>query len=253
MTTEDDVPAQLRRLWGLSAPTRRGRPAELDGRRVVRAAIELADRDGLSGVTLARLAEHLGYSPMSLYRYMGSMDELQVLMVDAISDDVESLQPLPAGWRAGLRRWAGGVLEQAHKHPWMHHIPMTGPPSGPGSMAWLDAGLSILRDTGLDWPQKLGIITLISGYVRTYALQTEGMRRGREGSGLDQPQAEAQWARHLARLIDPERFPEVAALMASDTFAATPQPPDDPTADPDFLYGLERILDGVAVSVEAAV
>lgn len=253
MTDADEIPAQLRRLWGLAAPSKRGRPAELDGPRVVRAAIALADREGITGVTLAKVAKELGYSPMSLYRYMGSMDELLQLMVDAANADTPDFEAAPGDWRAGLRGWADSQLKLAHRHPWLHHVPLTGPPSGPHAIGWLDKGLTVLSDTGLDWGQKIGIITLVSGYVRTFALQSEGMRRGREGTGMDQKQAEVAWATHLARLIEPERFPQVAALMASDTFTAPPPPPsDDPTADPDYRYGLERILDGVAVSVAAA-
>ncbi|ADD41371.1 TetR/AcrR family transcriptional regulator [Stackebrandtia nassauensis] len=253
MTTEDEVPAQLRRLWGLSAPAKRGRPAELDGGRVVAAAVELADREGLTGVTLAKLAKHLGYSPMSLYRYMGSMDELLELMVDAAASDTSEVEYFPDDWRTSLRSWAAAQLRQAHRHPWIHHVPITGPPSGPNQIAWLELGLRALRETGLDWPQKVGTIMLVSGYVRTFVLQMESSRRRREISGMEQAQAEAAWATHVARLIDAERFPETARLMASATFTPSDQPTsDDPAEDTDFAYGLERILDGVAVSVEAA-
>lgn len=253
MTAKDEVPAQLRRLWGLSAPAKRGRPAELDGGKVVAAAVGLADREGLAGVTLAKVAKELGYSPMSLYRYMGSMDELLQLMVDAAAADAEDIVLRRGRWRANLRVWAATQLRLAFRHPWLHHVPLTGPPSGPNQIKWMDKGLAALRDTGLDWPQKVGIISLVSGYVRTFALQSEGLRQGREGTGMDQPEAEAAWAMHLFQLVDAERFPEVAALMSSDTFSGPPPPPsDDPADDPDFGYGLERILDGVAVSVAAA-
>lgn len=253
MTDADEIPAQLRRLWGLATPARRGRPAELDGRRVVRAAIELADQAGLARVTLAEVAKKVGYSPMSLYRYMGSMDELLQLMVDAAAADTPDFEAATGDWRGGLRGWAGSLLRQAHRHPWVHHVPMTGPPSGPNAIAWMDRGLATMRHTRLDWAQKVGIVALISGYVRNFALQSQGLRRGREATGMDQPEAEAVWAAHLARLVDAERFPEVAALMASDTFdGPPPQSSDDPTEDGDFVFGLERILDGVATAVEAA-
>lgn len=253
MTDADEVPAQLRRLWGLATPSGRGRPAELDGATVVRAAVALADREGLAGLTLAKLAKRLGYSPMSLYRYMGSMDELLDLMVDAVAAAAEPPAVDPADWRAGLRDWSRAQLRLAAAHPWLYQVPLTGPPSGPGQMRWLECGLEALSGTGLDWPQQVGVMTLVSGYVRTFALQADGLRRGREPSGMDQTQAEAAWAGHLARLIDPRRFPRIAALMASATFTEPdPAASDDPADDPDFGYGLERILDGIAASVAAA-
>jgi hypothetical protein len=52
------------------------------------------------------------------------------------------------------------------------------------------------------------------------------------------------------KLIDPRKFPEVAALFTSGLFGASSKGSGaDPTADPDFRFGLERILDGVAAAV----
>ena len=65
MSSEDSVPAPLRRLWGLSEPSRLGRRAALDVTLVVTAAVELADRDGLGGVTLPKVAQRLGVTGMS--------------------------------------------------------------------------------------------------------------------------------------------------------------------------------------------
>ena len=80
---EDDVPVELRRLWGLGAPQQRlGRPAELDLRRVVQTGIKLADRYGLRGASLPNIAKALGHTTMSLYRHVGSKDELLALMRD---------------------------------------------------------------------------------------------------------------------------------------------------------------------------
>ena len=66
----------------------------------------------------------------------------------------------------------------------------------------------------------------------------------RNGSGLDQAQAEERYGRSLLKLIDPERFPETAQLFASGTFQAPAEHlSDDPAADHDFVFGLD-ILDG---------
>lgn len=44
--------------------------------RIVTAAIELADADGLGAVSMARVATRLGFTTMSLYRHVHSKDEL---------------------------------------------------------------------------------------------------------------------------------------------------------------------------------
>jgi AcrR family transcriptional regulator len=110
---------------------------------VVQATVELADRDGLSGVTLPKVAKAVGFTPMSLYRYVGSKDELLVLMRDhAISEPPE-------------------ISAEG---------PISGPPAGPNQIAWMETALRVLPDTGLDWPEKVGIMMLLSGYVRHTAL-----------------------------------------------------------------------------------
>ena len=82
-----DIPVELRRMWGLPSSSGLGRPAQLDLPRVLRTAVRLADRRGLEGVSLPKIANALGYTTMSLYRYVGCKDELLSLMRDfAIGD-----------------------------------------------------------------------------------------------------------------------------------------------------------------------
>lgn len=246
---DDKVPVGLARLWRLPTESRLGRPAELDVEQVVRAAVELADRDGLAGVTLAKVAKELGYTTMSLYRHVGSKEELLVLMGDAATGPAPDVPAGPAQWRAGLRQWAYGIRARHARHTWLPHVPISGPPSGPNAVSWMDACLCALRGTGLDWGQKVGIMTLLSGYVRSSSQLSLDMAEGRRGSGLDQPQVEQAYGRALAGLVDAERFPEAAALFASGLFEAPP--PSDPELA-DFEFGLDVILDGVAAAIRAA-
>ena len=58
------VPMELRRLWGIPRLSGRGRPPELDLKRVVRTAVRLADRHGLAGVSLPRIAKARGFMTM---------------------------------------------------------------------------------------------------------------------------------------------------------------------------------------------
>jgi AcrR family transcriptional regulator len=240
--SEDAVPAELGRLWGLATTTSKlGRPAVLDVERVVLTAIELADRDGLAGVTLPKVAEVLGVSPMSLYRHVGSKAELLELMRDRAGGAPPRLDD-SLGWRAGLRAWAVAHRDLFERHPWLAELPLSGPPSGPNSIAWMEACLHVLRETDLVWGAKLGVLNLLSGYVRSSSLTRQQLAEGRRDTGLDQVQAEQAYGQALARLVDPDRFPETASLFRSSVFEA----PVDDDPDPDFTFGLELILDGIA-------
>lgn len=43
---------------------------------IVETAIDIADKEGLSAVSMNRIASSLGFTAMSLYRYISSKDDL---------------------------------------------------------------------------------------------------------------------------------------------------------------------------------
>jgi hypothetical protein len=57
--------------------------------------------------------------------------------------------------------------------------------SGPNQIAWMEVALQILRGTRLGWDEKIGIMALISGYVRHSSLLSQDLRRGFAGAGVD--------------------------------------------------------------------
>ncbi|MDT5111952.1 MAG: hypothetical protein QOE20_3842, partial [Mycobacterium sp.] len=73
---ETPIPRALELLWQGPSPSRRA--GGLSRERIVAAAIELADADGLGALSMARLAERLGCGTMSLYRHVANKDELVV-------------------------------------------------------------------------------------------------------------------------------------------------------------------------------
>ncbi|MEV6558737.1 TetR/AcrR family transcriptional regulator [Nocardia sp. NPDC051756] len=247
---DDTPPNELVRLWRLPTGARLGRPAGLDVEQVVRTAVQLADRDGLSGATLPKIAETLGVTPMSLYRHIGSKEELLVLMGDAATGPPPDFLAPVDDWRPALREWACALWSIHRQRPWLTQLPISGPPSGPSAIGWMDAGLRALRPTGLDAGAKVGIVMVVSGYVRQADLLAQQLEQGRRATGLDEPETNRNYARHMARLVDPARFPDAAALFTSDLFESPPPTPD-PTRD-DFEFGLNIILDGIATTITRA-
>lgn len=230
---EDKLPASIAAAWGRPPPRGRGPKPGLSLERIVDAGVRLAATEGLGAVSMARVAAELGASTMSLYRYVGAKDELLALMVDA------ALGPLPAasepgGWRAGLERWAWAYHERLRRHTWIVRIPIAAPAVTPNLTAWLDDGLRALGDTGLAEEDKLSALLLLSGFVRNEATLVADMSA--------QTEIMVPWARLLHELTD-ERFPALRAALASGAFAQD----DDP--DDEFVWGLERILDGIGVLV----
>ncbi|THV27140.1 TetR/AcrR family transcriptional regulator [Glycomyces paridis] len=238
------MPVELARLWRISSETRRGRPARLDVDAVVDAAIALADRDGLAAATLPKVAESLGVTKMSLYRHVGSKEELVALMADAAGPPPADLREGDGPWRERLGAWAEALADRLERHPWLADLRVTGPPSGPNGIAWFDAGLRAMRRSRLDWGPKVRTVMIVSDYVQGMARLAQGLAAGR--GGADQAAAELAYGKAMAALVDPARFPDAAALFASDTFADT----GADTAEADFRFGLDLILDGVAAQAD---
>src|SRR6476659_7103779 len=163
MTTDEPLPRALEILWRDAPPVPRTRG--LSRERIVMAAIELVETEGLSALSMARLAERLGCGTMSLYRHVANKAELVTLMLSTAPDP----PPMPADsseGRGALSDWAVGLWDIYHRHPWILQTAATSPPADRGQLAWLDAGLAAMGGTGLSERDKLAAVMAVLHYVR---------------------------------------------------------------------------------------
>jgi AcrR family transcriptional regulator len=209
----------------------------------VDAAVHVADTEGLDAVSMGRVASALGAAPMSLYRHVSSKEELRRLMVDAAWGD--SPGPLVPGetWRDGLSRWAWTMRAGARRHPWVVRIPISGLPIMPREIAWFEDALACLAGTHLTEARKASVIMLLSGYVRNLAATEADIVAAVMASGLGYDEWMASYPRMLSQLTDARRFPALTAFIEAGVFDQADEPDDE------FIFGLNRILDGVAVLV----
>jgi AcrR family transcriptional regulator len=234
--SDTGVPASIEEAWGRRRRPRRGPKPALGLERIVDAAVKVAAADGLAAVSMSRVAAELGSSPMGLYRYVAAKDELLALMVDAALGAPPAAPPPNEGWRAGLSRWAWAYHDALRRHPWTLQVP-SGPAVTPNLTAWLEDGLRSLGETGLAEAEKLSVMLLLSGYVRNEATLVADLGAGEE--------IMPAWGRQLAALTGPERFPALHAALASGVFDQDDEPDDE------FVFGLERVLDGIEALVRA--
>lgn len=132
-----------------------------------------------------------------------------------------------------------------HRNLWMLRIPVSGPPASPNSVAWWEQGLQALEGTGLDAREEVSVILLINGFVRNEALLMGDLAAAVEARGIPAQEVTDGYTRTLNRLVDPVRHPSLSRLLGSEVLGA-PREPDD-----EFRFGLERVLDGIEVLVEA--
>jgi AcrR family transcriptional regulator len=201
--------------------------------RIVAAAIDIADADGLAGLSMARLAEGLGCGTMSLYRHVANKDELLVLMLSAAPGPPPTVRD--ADWRRALRAWADGLWDVYHRHPWILSAASSGPPADPGQLAWLEAGLSALGPTSLTERDKLSAVIALLHYVRGAAALAI------EAGNATGPIDPARYPDLLGQLLDARSYPAIAAALTAGAFDRADD--EDPRAD--FHAGVQRVVDGI--------
>jgi AcrR family transcriptional regulator len=248
------LPAGLDLLWGRRGPGKRGPRPGLSADAIVDAAIRLADAEGLEGVSMARVAAELGFTTMSLYRYVDSKEELLQLMWNASARGAETLVLEGDGWRARLRMWAIVQRDMIDLHPWITQMPMAAPPVAPNSLAFVERGLTTMDGTPLADADKLRFIGLISSFTLSEArMANDALRAARDAAAAgDDAEPAPPWTYDalLRELADEKTYPRLYRIAWT--------PPGDggsdgpPSEREEFLFGIDRILDGLQAFMDRA-
>lgn len=248
-------------LWGRRERSRRGPKPALTVERIVEAAVEIADAEGLGPLSMSRLAQSLGFTPMSLYRYVRNKDELLLLMSDAgggplLPPDASATQD----WREGLHRLASGLFAVYRQHPWMLDVPLNGmPPVGPNALLWLDEGLRCLANTPLSPEERINVMTHLMVHVRGEALFIQQyLGAGGSGSGGQRADGDVadgplpSYGDLLRLVIDADRYPALTDVVATGILDGLDADQADFDTELEVEFGLSLMLDGIAVLIERA-
>ena len=119
----------------------------LSKERVLRTAIDLADRGGIESLSMRKLAHELGVEAMSLYYYVANKDELLGGIVDMVVSEIEPTSPL-GDWRAAIRKSAISFHDVLKRHPWATNLMMGGGGVSTARMRYMEALLGRLREAG---------------------------------------------------------------------------------------------------------
>ncbi|MEO3799338.1 GntR family transcriptional regulator [Nonomuraea sp. B1E8] len=234
-----------------SGPSGRSRRAErpaLPGHdatreRIVRAAIEIADAEGLSELTMRAVAGRLGMATMSLYRHVSGKDDLLTLMIDGAVGEFPLPEEAPDGWRARLETSARLQWAAFREHPWMARTsPLTRPLPSPALLRHTEWALAGLGDR-LDATNRMYVVVLLHSYVRGIAANLDMELQARADTGMtDDEWMSGQEARVLAiaESGSAAAFLGTLAEMGGDF---------DLKLDRLFEFGLARLLDGLAVEI----
>jgi AcrR family transcriptional regulator len=213
---------------------------------IVDAAIALADAEGAEAVSMRRIAQVLKSGPMSLYWHVANKQHLLDLMLDALVAEVRL--PEPSGdWRADLRAVARENRSMLLRHRWVLDFVGGRPPLGPNTMLNLDRSLAMLDGLGAGTGLALNILETVSTYVLGATLrETREMRvqRDQEQAGISRDEWEPLRDAWRDRLDADGRFTHVVRFLDEDI-----DPDAEETRDERFEFGLDCVLDGIAVKI----
>ncbi|WP_433444745.1 TetR/AcrR family transcriptional regulator [Nonomuraea sp. CA-141351] len=219
-------------VWERPEPPSRPAPSPLSRERIVRAAIDLADRDGLDAVSLRKVAAALDAGPMRLYGYLSTKEELLDLMVDEVYGEIVPSGPAGDDWRVVLGDLSRRTRQAALRHEWFADLLGSRPRLGPNALAFLEASLACMGEA------PVGTVMRVVGTVNAYVLGAVRREitelRAERATGMNEQEWQIASGPYLTRMLATGRYPALARVIEGED------------ANPDFEEGLDCVLDGVA-------
>jgi hypothetical protein len=124
-------------------------------------------------------------------------------------------------------------------------MPMAAPPVAPNSLTFVERGLETMDGTPLPDADRLRVIGLISSYTLSEGRMANDAARAAAAAGPDGP---GPWSFEglLRELVDSGRYPRLHRIVWSDDGPAAELPDEGA----EFVFGLDRILDGIEAYME---
>ncbi len=214
---------------------------------IVDAAIAIADADGADAVSMRRIAQVLNSGTMSLYWHVANKEHLLDLMLDTLVGEI-TITEQPIDWRSFLQATARENRAMLLRHRWVMDFIGGRPPLGPNMILNTERMLTALEDLNLDTADAMNILMTVSTYVMGAALRELReirAQRDREQSGFDRAEAAAGMAEWCRRLKADGRFSHFLRIIEDHV-----DPDAEVTRDERFEFGLDCVLDGIAVQLE---
>ena len=201
---------------------------------VVERALALGDAEGLDGLTIRRLANELGVTPMALYWHFRNKEELLTGLADRIWSEIDIDIDPGAAWQEQLHGLMESLVSVLRAHPCASQLLVTGEKQSTAALDAAEVTLHVLRRAGFD--------TTLASEIARSALWTGLMLVMSEPGyepGLSAAERAEQQRRNLVRLavLPPDRYPCLVE-------AAGPMTACD---NPDFHYefGIDLFIAGV--------
>jgi len=221
------------------APSADPQRARLSKTAVAGRAIALADAEGLDALTIRRLAQELGVTPMALYWHFRNKEELLAGLADQFWSEIDTDVDETVPWAAQLRGLLESLVQVLRRHPSASELLIAGEKQSSAALEATEVTLGVLSRGGFD-PRHASAVArngLWTGLM--LAMSEPGY-----GPSLSEGERAEQQRRNRIRLamLPPDRYPCLVE-------AAEPMTAGD---DPDFHYrfGIDLFIHGVQAMAE---
>jgi hypothetical protein len=139
---------------------------------IVKAAVIIADTDGIESLSMRKVAQSLHVEAMSLYHHVSSKDDLVASMVEYIAPEI---CPPNADimWQDAMRKRAHVVKAVLEKHPWAAHLFISGFNDGPRMMKYSDSTIGYLLQAGFGTKLTDYAWNIIDSYIYGFNMQRQ--------------------------------------------------------------------------------
>ncbi|MGH3910870.1 MAG: TetR/AcrR family transcriptional regulator, partial [Pseudonocardiaceae bacterium] len=202
------------------------RPPPLTRARIVRTALRLVDKQGLTALTMRALATDLEVSPMALYNHVHDKEELLDLMLDLMLGEVDC-SPTEGDWVTQLRTLVCRFHQALSAHHHLAQVYSSQVRIGPHGLAIIERAVGLLLQAGFSRPDAA------SAFLTLYTFTVGRHQMGRTAPfpGAN-PQNDADY--YVA--LPPEQIPSIRAVGRHLGGAHRPGV---------FEYGLDTLLAGL--------
>jgi AcrR family transcriptional regulator len=205
--------------------------------RVLRAAVKIADEEGIEALTMRRLGRELGSEAMSLYYHVNKKDDvldgIAELVVSEINEVVDRLDGPSRGadWKQAVRQRILSAREVLLRHKWAPAVFETRESANLAVLRYMNGLLGLMRDGGFSWDLCHHAMHALGS--RALGFSQELFDPGAGAASADIPEQVAAFVPNLAGML---------AEVAHDDPDSTIGWCDDQT---EFEFGLDIVLDGL--------
>jgi AcrR family transcriptional regulator len=198
---------------------------------VLRAAIALADDNGIASLTMRKLGETLGVEAMSLYNHVTNKDDVLDGMIDLVFSEID-LPAIGTDWKTAMRQRAISVRAVLARHRWAIGLMESRTTPGPATVRHHDAVIGTLRNAGFSIELTAHAYSALDSYIYGFAMQEPSLP-------FDTAQETAEVAQAIMARFPAGEYPHLTELTIEHVLKSGYSYANE------FEYGLDLILDGL--------